>query len=501
MIRIITLYQELRRQRNLADKRNPMFEANRFAKFWGYAMAIFWLGYLIFFGTLFAFAMEGGSREPYHIMNAGFIFVMAIDFVMRFAFQKTPTQEMKPYMLLPIKRNRLLDMLLFRSGFSSYNLLWLFFYVPFAILTVTRFYGIGGLLTYCIGIWLLMLFNNYWFLLCRTLMGERIWWLGLPVVVYSLIACALFIPDDSPLYDLSTDLGEGFIQGNLLTFLGILAAIGFLIVLNRLIMQRLVYAEISKVEESTEKVGKVSEYRFLSRYGEIGEYMQLELKLYLRNKVCKKSLYMILAVVLMFSVILGFSDTYEGYMREFFVLYNFVLFGLQGLSTLMTYEGNYIDGLMSRKESINSLLRAKYTLWSIMLLIPMLLLMPAVITGKVSLLTCMGWLFFVPGPVYCLLFQLAVFNKRTLNLNAKVTGRQNIGTGLQNLIASAAFFVPFLIHIILKGLFSPEVASFILIGIGLVFIFTSKYWIHNVYVRFMKRRYTNMEGFRDSRQK
>lgn len=498
---LISLYKILRQHRKLADKRNPMFETNRFAKFWMYFMAVFWIGYLIFFGTMFAFAMDGGSREPYHVMNAGFIFVMAIDFVMRFAFQKTPTQEMKPYFLLPIGRNRLIDVLLFRSGAQGYNALWLFFYVPFAILTVTRFYGVVGVLTYCIGIWLLMILNNYWYLLCRSLMSERFWWLLLPVGVYGAIACALFIPDDSILYDWSTELGEGFIQGRWLYFAGMIAAIAVLLLINRRLMQQMVYAEISKVEETTEKVRTVSEYRFLDRYGTIGEYMRLELKLYLRNKMCRKSLYMIFTVVLMFSLILSFSDTYQGGMREFFVLYNFVLFGVQGFSALMAYEGNYIDGLMSRKESIYSLLRAKYILWSLAQLIPFVFILPAVFTGKVTLLTCLGWLFFVPGPVYCMLFQLAVLNKKTLNLNAKLTNRQNIGTGLQNLISAGAFFLPIIINSILKVAVSPEAASWILIAIGLAFIATSKYWIRNVYHRFMQRRYANMEGFRDSRQR
>ena len=250
----------------------------------------------------------------------------------------------------------------------------------------------------------------------------------------------------------------------------------------------MVYAEISKVEETTEKVGKVSEYRFLNRFGEIGEYMRLELKLYMRNKMTKKMLYMIAAVILMFSLLLSFSDTYQGGMREFFVLYCFVICAVQGLSGLMAYEGNYIDGLMSRKESIYSLLRAKYYLWSAVLIIPFLLMLPAVFTGKITFLTCLGWLFFVPGPVYWMLFQLAVINKKTLNLNSKVTSRQNIGTGMQNLIAAGAFFIPFIINSLLKVMVSPDMASLILIGIGILFMATSKYWIRNVYHRFMKRR-------------
>ena len=176
----MSLFLDLRKHGKLAEKRNPMYEKSKFGKFWMYFMFVFWAGYLIFFGTTFAFAFDGGATEAYHVMNSGLIFVLVLDFLIRLPFQKTPTQEVKPYLLLPIKRNRLIDFLLIRSGLDGFNLFWLFLFVPFSIITVTKFYGISGVLTYCIGIWLLMVFNNYWFLLCRTLMGERIWWLALP---------------------------------------------------------------------------------------------------------------------------------------------------------------------------------------------------------------------------------------------------------------------------------------------------------------------------------
>ena len=497
----MNLFLELRRHGMLAEKRHPMYEKSKFGKFWMYFMSVFWAGYLIFFGTTFAFAFDGGAKEAYHVMNSGLIFILALDFLLRLPFLKTPTQEVKPYLLLPIKRSRLIDFLLLRSGLNSFNLLWLFLFVPFAIITVTKFYGIGGILTYCIGIWLLIVFNNYWYLLCRTLMDERIWWVLLPIAVYGGIAAALFIPDNSPLFGFFIDLGEGFITGNILTFICVLVAITLMWFINRSIMQKLVYNELNKTEDTTVQVKTVSEYKFLDRYGEIGEYIRLELKLLLRNKVCRKSLYSVTAIVLIFSLTISFSDIYDGGSRDFFVLYNYIIFGILFLSPLMSYEGNYIDGLMSRKESIYSLLRAKYILYSIALIIPFVLMIPGMVTGRVSVLGCIAWIVFVPGAVYFCLFQLAVYNNKTLDLNAKMTGRQNVGTGLQNLISGAAFGVPLLLFFVLNATVGKEITPWILLVIGILFIATSRWWLRNVYHRFMKRRYKNMEGFHDSRQK
>lgn len=495
----MSLFLELRKHGKLAAKRNPMYEKNKFGKFWMYFMAIFWAGYLMFFGTTFAFALDGNATEAYHVMNSGLIIFLVLDFIIRFPFQKTPTQEVKPYLLLPIRRNRLIDFLLIRSGLSSFNLLWLFLFVPFAIITITKFYGITGVLTYCIGIWLLMVFNNYWFLLCRTLMNERIWWIALPILVYGSIAAGIFIPDDSPLFDWSVNLGEGFILGNLLTFLGVLVAIALMWFINRELMIKLIYDEVNKVEDT--KVKHVSEYKFLDRYGEIGEYMRLELKLLLRNKVCKTALRTAFLVVIAFTCILSFTEVYDGQaMKNFIMVYNFVIFGILFLANMMSYEGNYIDGLMSRKESIYTLLRAKHILYSIAIFIPFILMIPAMITGKLSALSCISWAIFVVGCVYFCLFQLVVYNTKTVDLNAKMTNRQNMGTGLQNLIAGAAFGVPLLMNFALTALFGQTTTAWILIIIGAGFILTSRFWLKNVYNRFMKRRYKNMEGFRDSRQ-
>ncbi len=497
----MNLFLELRRHGKLASKRHPMYEKNKFGKFWMYLMAIFWAGYLIFFGTMLAFAMGDEAKEPYHILNSGLIFILLMDFLMRFPFQKIPTQEVKPYLLLPVRRNRLIDFLLVRSGLSSFNLIWLFFFVPFSIISVTRFYGITGVLTYNLGIWLLMTINNYWFLLCKTLMGESAWWVALPAAVYGGIAAALFIPDDSPLFDWSTDLGEGFITGNALTFLGVLAAIAVLWYINSRVIRKLVYNELNKVEDTTVQVKTLSEYRFLDRYGQIGEYIRLELKMILRNKMCRKSLISVGCVVVAFSLLIGLSDIYTGGMRNFFVLYNYVIVGILFLSTLMSYEGNYIDGLMSRKESIYALLQAKYILYSLSLLVPFLLMIPGIVAGKIGIPQSLSWLCMTAGPVYFALFEAAAYNNRTIGLNTKMTSRQNMGTGLQNIIAFAAFFVPFLIAMPLQLMLGETGAQWAMIAIGLAFVFTSRWWIKDVYRRFMRRRYKNMEGFRDSRQK
>lgn len=493
------LFNELRKHGKLAAKRHPMYEKNRFGKFFMYFMIIFWIGYLIFFGVSFVFIFRetAPNMEPYHLLNKGLILFMLIDFLLRFTFQKAPTQEVKPYLLLPVKRNRILDFLLLRSGLSGFNTLWLFLYIPFALLTVTRFYGIPGVITYCFGIYLVMLFNNYFFLLCRTLLNERVWWIILPISVYAILGVIEFTLNH-PISTFTMDLGESFIEGNILALTGVLAAIVVMWFINRIAISQISYIEINKVEDT--KVRTISEYRFLENYGEIGEYFRLELKMLLRNKRCKSSLRTIGTLVIFFSLALSFMEVYDGaFMKSFIAIYNFAAFGMVILTQIMSFEGNYLDGIMTRKESILSLLKAKYYLYSLLTLIPFILIIPAIIMGKLTLLSCFSYAFFTTGVIYFILFQLAVYNHKTVPLNEGVTGRQSTGTGFQSLISILSFGLPLTLFFSLKTLLGETGALWTMMGVGICFTLTSQLWIGNVYKRFMRRRYENMEGFRNTR--
>ena len=496
----MNLYKIIKQNQKLAEKRNPAFETNRFAKFLMYFMIVYWVALFLFMGVMLPFALEDivPNMEPYHIMNQGILYVMVADFLLRFMAQPSVSQEIKPYLLMPVKRKKLISMLLLKSGLDGYNFIWFFVYIPFAFLTVIRFYGFGGMFLYLLGIWLIFVFNNYWYLICKLLLGEKTIWLLLPVCVFGALGAAEFLIDGLPISRFTMNLGEGFIEGNPLSFLFVIVCIGVMFFINLKLQQRMIYNEISKKEDT--KIKRVSEYKFLDKYGEVGEYLRLEIKLITRNKTVKTQFRMGLIAMLAFSCALAFTDVYDGTnMKSFICLYNYAVLPIMTLGQVMSFEGNYIDGLMSRKESIFNLLRAKYYLTSLIIVVPFIVMMLPISEGKITLLTAIAYLIFVMGFVFFMLLQLAVYNTRTLPLNANLMKSNKSSNWIQGLVTSFAFFLPFMIDMILTALFSTEVAHIILIVIGLGFIATHNLWIKNIYKRFMKRRYKNMEEFRASR--
>ena len=496
----MNLYKIIKQNQKLAEKRNPAFDTNRFAKFLMYFMIIYWVALFLFFGVMLPFMFEDivPNMEPYHIMNQGILYVMAADFLIRFMAQPSVSQEIKPYLLMPVKRKKLISILLLKSGLNGFNFFWFVVYVPFAFLTIIRFYGFGGMFLYLLGMWLIFVFNNYWYLLCKLLLGEKTIWLLLPICVFGALGACEFLMDGLPISRFTMDLGEGFIEGNPLSFLFVIACIGAMFFINMKLQLRMIYNEISKKEDT--KIKRVSEYKFLDKYGEVGEYIRLEIKLITRNKTVKTQFRMGIIVMLAFSIVLAFTDVYDGTnMKSFICLYNYAVLPIMTLGQVMCFEGNYIDGLMSRKESIFNLLRAKYYLTSLIIVVPFIVMMLPISEGKITLLSAIAYLIFVMGFVFFMLLQLAVYNTRTLPLNANLMKSNKSSNWIQGLVTSFAFFLPFMIDMTLTALFSTVVANIILIAIGLGFIATHNLWIKNIYKRFMKRRYKNMEEFRASR--
>ncbi len=500
MMTTYRLFSELRQLRKIAAKRHPMYDQNKFAKYFiGFAAAL-WLVYLLMFGILFIglFREIYPSMEPYHILNKGILYLLMADFVMRFTMNKLPVQEIKPMVLLPVGKGRVLRCYLLMNGLSSYNLIWMFMLVPFGFGTLFKYFGLVGVVGFLVGYWLLMLLNNYWYIACRTLMNRSFLYLFLPIGVYALLLVGLLVPETNYIGNFCMELGEGFFQWEWQAFLGVIAAIALMFHWCHALQRGVVYKELSKTEV-VKRLKKVQDYKYLDRFGEVGEYMRLELKLLTRNKVPRTQFYMGLGIMLFFSAALAFTDVYDGnFMRYFITIYNFAVLGVMVLSQTMSYEGNYLDGLMSRKESILNLLRAKYYVQCALLLIPLLIMILPITEGKLTLLSALACFFLTSGFTFWMLMQLAVYNKNTLNLNTKLTGKNSGGTFYQTMIIMAGFFGPVIIIQPLITLLNETTALLIILAIGLGFTLTHPLWLRNIYKRFMKRRYENMAGFRSS---
>ena len=491
------LYRIIKDHQKLAAKRNPSYASNRFAKLLVNFMAVYWAFVLLFVGISLPSALLelDPSVEPYRLVNQGLPCLLFLDFLIRFIIQPPISREIKPYLLLPIPKKKLIGTFLLQSGMSLYNLFFFFAFVPFSYLTMFETQHATGMALYLMGIWFLMILNNYWYQLCKMLLYERTCWVLLPIALYGTLLLLELFGGPLQTSTLFMQLGEGWTMGNPLAFLSIIVLIIALYFIILQLQQKILYTEITT--NSPQAVKHLSSYRFLDSFGEVGEYMKLELKLIFRNKTTRAQLRFGFLCMLGLSFILAFTDIYDGEnMVRFICIYDFAAIGIMTLGKTMCYEGNYLDGLLTRNGSILPILRAKYYLNVLVLLLPFSILLFPILQGKLSLLMAVSYLSFTAGVVFCLLLQMAVYNRHTLTLNQTVIKNNKSHSLANTLLVGAAIGIPILIDKGLHSLFSANLAYTFLLVTGLFFIFTHSFWIRNIHQRFMKRRYKNMEGFR-----
>jgi hypothetical protein len=493
----LQLFWLIRRNNQLGFKRSPAFEQSMVGK----VMAIIGGGlmmiYLIAAGVMFAM-MANESDMPAFVLVL-LPLLLLIDFGMRFMGQQTPLMLMKPYMLLPMPRRAVIDTFLLTSLLSGWNLLWLSLFLPYFIITLAGGTTFLTALTVLLCGMLLVVLNSQWYLMIRTLVARSLFWWLLPVVIYGLYFGLMFLDDKLGWFNAAADfIGE--YGGSWWMLLLCIALLLVMLCVNRCMQYAFVYEEISREEKKPASLKKVSSFTFLERFGQSGEYLKLELKSILRNKAIRSRVLMSLGLVVMLSLIITFSNMYDNlFMLNFWCYYCFGIYGETTLVKIMGPEGNYIDLLMVHRENTLSLLRAKYYFHVSVLIVPLLLMLPAVFAGKFSLLMMAAYCLISSGLLNFIMFQLAVYNKQTLPLDQKITGKGNMENGLQLIIELSAMFLPILIAAVLLVAFSEVTAYLVLIVIGLLFTLSHPWWLRNVYQRMMARKYENLEGFHASR--
>ncbi len=494
----LQLFFLLRKNVKLSAKRNVMFEANQYGKLIGFiAIAILsveFIGLGTFFGWLAA------KEQTPELVLYFMPFLLILDFGARFATQQTPMMLVKPYLLTPISKYSAIECFLIQQLMDSGNFVWMTLFLPYTFIVwcggMTGWAAIGML---CL-LHLMVLVNSQWYLMVRTLVNQSMWWWALPAAFYGSMIVPFFVLSNSQI-DAVLDFISDAISGHVFswwTFAIFAIIFAILFAINRRMQMSLIYDEISKKEKT--KLKHVSEFQALNRFGQIGEYLKLEIKSTMRNKAIRTRFIQGVCFITFFSLMMAFGDMYSGsFSRNFLCLYAFVFFGAVNLTKVMCPEGNYIDLLMVHEENILTLLRAKYYYYSVILLLPFLLMLPPVITGRISILMLLAYLLTAMGPVYCMLFQLAVFNKDTLPLNEKITGKNQMENKWQAILSLVAMFAPVVMVFIFEAIFDEIIAYILLIVIGLAFAVTEPMWLRNIYRRMMVRRYSNLEGFHATR--
>ena len=104
----------------------------------GLALKIIMGFFALYMMVSFAFAGVGAfflikkmmpGSDPLQVVNSFLIFAIIGDLIFRYMMQKMPVMNIKPLLILPVKKNKLVHYVLGKSVFSAFNIFSLFFYI------------------------------------------------------------------------------------------------------------------------------------------------------------------------------------------------------------------------------------------------------------------------------------------------------------------------------------------------------------------------------------
>ena len=253
-------------------------------------------------GGYFILKKQFPEQDPLQIVNSYLLYALLGDLIFRYLMQKLPVMNIKPMLILPIKKSKLVHYVLAKSSISFFNILGLFFYIPFAVVLIIEGYAIPGALGWLFAIILMIQSANF----LNFLINKNTIALGvISVVLASLIGLQNF-----GIYDVTALGGQVFdaVYTNPIYSLIGVVVLAVLYNLNFKQLKNLVYLD----EAVSQKVVAVksADLSFANKLGDVAPFIKNDIRLIWRNKRTK-TVFLMSFLFLFYGLIFFTQETYK----------------------------------------------------------------------------------------------------------------------------------------------------------------------------------------------
>ena len=436
------------------------------------------------------------GSDPVEIFNKVLLYYFGIELLIRFLMQQTPAMSVTPFMHLPVKRSFLMRFLLARSVINPLNYISFIIFIPFSIRAVSAIYSGASACWWLLALFLLVIFiifaNVY---IKRQMVVKPVVSLGCGLAFIALIV--LDITGVFSLSGISATLFGAVLEQPLWILIPIMLAAGAYLLNYRFLMVHSYPEEIDRT--SKKKQVSVQTLGFMSRFGQIGELIGLELKLILRHKRTKSVLY-ITPIFMLYGLLFYTNPMY----KDSLVWLIFVGIFVTGMTMLaygnfiVAWEGRYFDGILTREGNIFDYFRAKYYMLVSFCVISYVVTTPYVFFGVRYLWIQTACFLFNIGVSAPIMLWFAQYNRKRIELSQ--------GSAFNWQGTSATQFISLLpviaLPMILAGIFSllglGDWGLSVLALLGVLGVLCHKWIIQVICQRFTQTKYAQAEGFRSN---
>lgn len=461
----------------------------------GFLVAYFLLSFLVLGITLYSILQDSfPGQKPLIIVNNAVLFWMAIDLVLRFFMQSLPVVNIKPLLVLPIKKQKVIHFVLLKSLTSVYNIFPLMTIIPFGVSCILKGnYTVVSMIAWMLAMYSLVLIVNFTNFIIKKKFAENI----KTVIAFVFFVLVLVVLEYSTVFKISTVIGfalNTLIEQPILVLIPILILAGMYF-LNFKYLKNNFYLDNSLQTKSKEAT--TSDLSWTKRFGEIAPFLQLDLKLICRNKRPRTTVFM--SFIFLAYGLLIYTNPQHKDSSAFFVVVGILMTGIFMLNFgqfIPSWDSSYYGMMMSQNIPMKQYLASKAGLMSVSVVVLAILTSPYLYFGWKILainLSCAAYNLGVNIPV--LLFA-GSYNKKKIDLE-KSPFMNYQGTGATQWIVGLPLLVfPSLLYYGMSTIFNSETAIIILGLLGVIGIGLRNFFIDKIAEGFRKRKYATIEGFK-----
>lgn len=432
------------------------------------------------------------ESDPFVVVT-GFIFYwMLADLLMRFFLQKLPIMSVKPLLTLPIKRNQVVNYVLGKSAISFFNFLPLFAIIPFSVVLINKEYDTSIVIFWALTMIIIVLINNFLNFIIESLSAKT----SLSFIPIVIIAGGLFALNHFEIISFSSFVSNGIMA---ITANPILISIPILILVglyyyNFKILKSNLYIDSSV--QTKVKEAKTTDLSWTNRFGDIAPFMQLDLKLIMRNKRSKSTL-PLMAIGLFYGLFFYPQPMYREmeFMFAFIGIFSTGFFLINFGQFIPAWDSGYYRMLMSQNFKYKQYLQSKFTLMIMSVIILFVLGIPYVYFGWKILLAHFAAAIYNIGVNSHVIMYGGSFNRKKINLDEKAAFNYQ-GTGaVQWLIGFPLLLIPMGIFALTNWLGGFQVALGTLIGLGLLGIVFHQKIMSVIVKKYISSKYKMIDAF------
>ncbi len=477
-------------------KRASYFQKGLAIKILLFLAVIYFGGIAIFMGGLMFFLLRKTMPEidPIVTVNNFLVYWVLANLAIRFFMQQLPVMNIKPLMIIPIKRNVVIHYLLGKTVLSFFNFISLFIFLPFCIVLLIQDYPVLNVISWFLSIMFLTMAINFVNFLINK--NNTVFYVIISVLVV-LIGLEFF-----EIFKISESIGLAFnslYKNSYLVVIPLLLMIG-LYKVNFDFIRKGFYLD-DTVSKKAEKINE-TDLTWMNRFGSIAPFLKNDVKLISRNARPKQV--MMMSFFFLFYGLIFYTQEVYMEMPAFLAFASMFVTGgfLLSFGQLVpSWDSEYYKLLMSQNIPYKKYLESKWYLMVVAVAVSFILSTPYLYFGwKIFGMIAAGALFNIGLNTFITLFGGAL-NRVPIELNVKAKAFSNTNgfNPTQMLIALPKLALPMILFYIPYNVFNFEAGLIVLASSGVLGIVFKNFFLNKIEGIYQKGKYKTIAAFAEKK--